>query len=56
MMIISSVFFLQEVKNRTISCLLSACVAILNITTSFWLIQSYRVIYKKTRHLSERVL
>jgi len=39
-------FFIPEVKNGTISRLLNACFAILNIATNFWLIQNCGVICK----------
>ena len=46
-MIITSFFFIPDVKNRVISRLLSACAcfAILNIATSFWCSQNCGVIY-----------
>jgi len=40
-------FFIPEVKNGAISRLLRASFAILNIATSFSLIQNYGVIYKR---------
>ena len=41
-------FFFPEVKNHAISRLLNACFAILNIATSFWLIQNCS--YLRTKH------
>jgi len=48
MMIMQHGFFIPEVKNEVTRCLLHASFAILNIATSFSLIQNYGIIYKRS--------